>query len=286
MVVRSSQNPALSPITFSRRVCLCLGLGLLLLVTGGCFEQKYVERMQVTIKFYAHMDDLNRNLGGVWSGGGFQFRAPLGFEFVPLPPPPVPDPNEPPPPANAAAPEDPRHPEFLGVTLPGLTGVWEKMVSVDDPNGPTTRKAYIYLHSNVSLFSVPPDRPGRIDPLKFNDHVINLLANDLGIQFKQEDWRREEFPSGFNLVPKVVCDSLVLLPERPIEETKMAFKVYITSQKDTQAMMIFVYPDAISATEKLADRIIKSLETLRIPADASQALIPASGSGGGAGPAL
>lgn len=254
---------------------LCLAW---LMSAVGCFERTYADRMAVTAKFYDHLDTLNRNLAGDWVEGGFKFRVPRGFDFIPKPVPPPPDPNNPQP---AGAPEEPlddtRQPGYLGIKLPGLTAAWEKTVSVDEPNGPATRKAYIYLLSNATLFGVSPEIPGRIDPLKFQEYAINLLAGDLGVQFKEDEWRREDYPAGFNLVQKVTYDALILLPERQFEEAKMSFKVYITSQGDMQSMVLFVYPDSTRGDEKLTERIGLSLETLRMPANSSAASAPAPG---------
>lgn len=254
-------------------------LGLVWLLSAvGCFEKTYADRMAVTVKFYDHLDLLNRNLGADWVEAGFKLRVPRGFDFVPKPVPPPPDPDDPQPmPVKEEDLDDTRQPGYLGIKLPGLVAAWEKNVAVDETGGATTRKAYIYLLSNASLFSVAPDIPGRIDPLKFHGYAVNLLAGDLGVEFKEGDWRREDFPAGFNLVQKVTCDSLVFLPERLFEESKMSFKVFITSQGDMQSLVLFVYPDSTSASEKLNERINLCMETLRIPANASAASAPPPG---------
>lgn len=256
---------------------LCLAW---LLSAVGCFEKTYADRMQKTVRFYDHLDLLNRNLGGEWVEMGFKLRPPQGFVFIPKPVPPPPDPNDPNPmPVKEETLDDSRQPGYLGIKLPGLVAAWEKPVNVDEAGATATRKAYIYLLSNASLFSVSPEMPGRIDPLKFQDYVINLLAPDLGVQFKQEDWRQgERFPIGFDLVPSVTYHSLVLLPDRMFEDTKMTFKVFNTSQGDMQTVVLFVYPDSTSANEKLNERIGLALETLRMPASASAATAPAPGS--------
>lgn len=258
--------------------CLRLFCLAWLMSTVGCFEKTYADRLAVTVKFYDHLDLLNRNLGADWVEAGFKLRAPRGFDFVPKPLPPPPDPNDPnAKPVNPEDVDDTRQPGYLTIELPGMVAAWEKNVAVDEPNGPATRKAYIYLLSNAALFSVAPDLPGRIDPLKFHGYAVNLLAGDLGVEFKEGDWHREDFPVGFNLVQKVTCDSLVFLPERMFEETKMSFKVFITSQGDMQALVLFVYPDSTSASEKLTERINLCMETLRIPANASAASAPPPG---------
>ena len=266
------------------------GLRLLCLAwivsAAGCFEKTYYDRMQVTSKFYDHLDVLNRNLGPEWTEMGFKLRTPQGFEYIPKPVVPPPDPNNPQAkPASDDVLDDPRQPGYLGIKFPGLIAAWQKNVAVDEPQGTGVRKAYIYLLSNVSLFAISPEVPGRIDPLKFQEHAVNLLAGELGVQFKEDEWRREDFPPNFNLVQKVKCDSLVFAPpNRLFEETKMTFKLYITSQKDTQAILLFVYPDMTSANERLSDRISLCLETLRLPADmaASSTAVPGSPAASGA----
>lgn len=255
---------------------LCLAW---IMSAAGCFEKTYADRMQVTVKFYDHLDLLNRNLGSDWADpSGFKFRAPRGFEFIPKPVPPTPDPNDPMPPAAPEEPlEDLRQPSYLSITLPGLIAAWQKTVNVDEPSGPATRTAYIYVLSNAGLFSVSPDMPGRIDPAKFDEYSVNLLAGNLGVQFKEDDWRREDYPLNFNLVPKVSYNALMLLPDRQFEGAKTSFKVYLANQGDIQTMVLFVYPDTIRGDEKLTDRIGLSLETLRMPASSSAAASAASG---------
>lgn len=266
-----------------------LGCLAWLLSALGCFEKTYADRMAVTVKLYEHIDLLNRNLNPDWTDGAFRLRTPLGFEFIPKPVPPPRDPNEPAPAPGSEEPlDDPRQPGYLGIKLPGMIAAWAKTVSVDEPQATTTRKAYIYLLSNVALFGVPAEQPGRIDPLKFQEHTVNLLAGDLGVQFKEEDWRREDFPTDFKLVPKVTYDTMVFLPDRMFEETKMTFRMFITSQKDTQAILLVVYPDLTSSSEKLNERIPLSLETLQLPANAAAASAGAGApaAGGGNAPAF
>ncbi len=253
-----------------RAVCL-----VWLLSAVGCFEKTYADRMAVTVKLYEHMDLLNRNLNPEVSDSGFKLKAPLGFEYIPKPVPPPRDPKLPPPaPGTEEVLDDPRQPGYLGIKLPGMVAAWQKTVSVDEPQSTTTRKAYIYLLSNVSLFSVSPEQPGRIDPQKFQETVVNLLAGELAVQFKEDDWRRETYPPDFNLVPKVTYDSLVFLPERQFEDTKMSFRILITSQKDIQAMLLIVYPDLTSSSEKFGERIPLCLETLQLPAAGATTTAP------------
>ncbi|MDB5338339.1 MAG: hypothetical protein JWN70_3958 [Planctomycetaceae bacterium] len=267
-----------------------LGCLAWLLSAVGCFEKTYADRMAVTVKLYEHIDLLNRNLNPDWADGGFKLRTPLGFKFIPKPVPPPRDPKDPVPAPGTEEPlDDPRQPGYLGIKLPGMVAAWSKNVSVDEPQTTTTRKAYIYLLSNVALFAVSPEEPGRIDPLKFQEHTVNLLAGDLGVQFKEEDWRREDFPVDFKLVPKVTYDRMDFVPpERMFEETKMTFKLFITSQKDTQAILLIVYPDLTSSSERLSERIPLCLETLQIPDNAAAASTgaPAAGGGGGNAPAF
>lgn len=261
-----------------------LGCLALLLSAVGCFEKTYADRMAVTVKLYEHVDLLNRNLNSEWTEAGFKLRTPLGFDFIPKPVPPPRDPNKPAPLPGTEEPlDDPRQPGYLGIKLPGMIAAWQKDVSVDEPQATITRKAYIYLLSNTSLFGVPPDQPGRIDPLKFQEHAVNVLAGDLGIQFKEDDWRRETFPPEFKLVPKVTYDTVVFLPDRLFEETKMSFRIFITSQKDIQAMLLLVYPDTTSSSERLSERIPLCLETLQIPAGGLTTGPAAPGTGGGGG---
>lgn len=270
---------------FPRMWWIRLGCLAWLLSAVGCFEKIYFDRMEVTRKLYEHIDLLNRNLNPEWTESGFKLRTPLGFEFIPKPVPPPRDPKDPvPPPGKEENLDDPRQPGYLGIKLPGMIAAWEKSVSVDEPQV-TTRKAYIYLLSNTALFAVSPEEPGRIDPLKFQEHTVNLLAGDLNVQFKEGDWRREDFPMDFKLVKKVTYDRMDFVPERMFEETKMTFKMFITSQKDTQAIVLIVYPDSTSPAEKLSERIPMSLETLQIPDNAAAAASGAPAAGGGGSPA-
>ena len=264
-----------------------LGCLAWLLSAVGCFEKIYSDRMEVTKKLYEHIDLLNRNLNPELVDAGFKLRVPLGFEYIPKPVPPPRDPKLPAPVPGTEEPlDDLRQPGYLGIKLPGLIAAWQKNVSVDEGQATTTRKAYIYLLSNIPLFAVPPDVPGRIDPGKFQEHTVNLLAGDLGVQFKDEEWRREDYPPAFKLVQKVTYDSLVLLPERLFEETKMSFRIFITSQKETQAMVLIVYPDSTSSLERFGERIPLCLETLQLPASVAASTSATPGTAAPAAPSF
>jgi len=274
------------------RIACCF----VLFTASGCFEKTYTERMKTTEIFYAHKDKLNRNLSPEWVGMGYKIRVPQGFEFIPAPEPKQPDPDDPQTtttpvpensPENSEDLDDPRQPDFLGFRFPGLVAAWQKDVNVDGQEGTIVKKARFYLLSNVTLFSVPPDVPGRIEPSKFYEHVTMLLSTDVMKALSQDDWAVEEFPvGGFNLVPKVKYQSATLDPERLFEETKLTFKIYLHAEGATQTLLLIVYPTETSFNEKLTDRFNLCLETLRAPQDAQQAINPAGAGGPTSGPKL
>jgi hypothetical protein len=260
----------------------CLSLSCL----SGCFEKSYTDRMKVTEEFYRHKDRLNRNLLPEWVGGGYKLRVPIGFELIPPPEAKQPDPDNPQPASESPEElDDPRQPGFLGFRFPGLVAAWQKDVLVDEAAGPVGKKARFYLLSNISLFSVAPDVPGRIDPMKFHEVVTTLLSTDVMTALKEDDWHVEEFPAGVNLVPKVKYQATEMSPERLFEETKLTFKIYLHAEGSTQSILLVVYPTETSSAEKLTERFNFAMETLRAPADPQQAASPA-GAGTTAGPAL
>lgn len=254
-------------------------LVILLITAVGCFEKPYTDRMQTTVRLFNYYDDLNRNLQGEANVDNFGIRIPKEFQQVAAPQPPAADPEkaEAEPPASTGV--DERQPDYLGIQLPGLVATWKKEVQVDDESGRGT--AYIYLLSNYRLFGVPEGQAGRIEPLKFQEHTVNLLAGDLGVLFKQDDWRREQHPAN-DLVQKVTYDALKFLPERPIADQKTVFDMYITSQSDIQAMVLVVYPDLIRPNEKLSERVKLALATLKVPPTAPSLGSPSGGASGGA----
>ena len=259
-----------------------LGLALLALTMSGCFEKSYTDRMDTTVRLFNHYDTLNRNLLGESNVDNFRVRVPREFEQIAAPVPvQAPEPGQQP---AAEAPAesgvDERQPDYLGIQLLGMTAAWKKTVQTDATEGDGVGTAYIYLLSNQRLFSIPEGQPGRIEPLKFQEHMVNLLAGDLGVPFRQEDWRREQYPLAFDLVPKITYDALKFVPERPIADLKTNFDVFISNQGDIQALVLVVYPDLIRPTEKLDERVKLMLGTLKIPSQ-----IPGFGApvGGGAG---
>lgn len=271
-----------------RFACLVLLVG----VTGGCFEKTYTDRMQKTIKFYEHKDKLNRNLGPEWSGSGYKLRVPLGFEIILPPEPKQPDPNDPQPPMDQKTKveelNDPRQPEFLNFRLPGLIAAWQKDVNVDEAGKSVVKKARFYLLSNGPLFGIAPDVPGRIDPAELHQQVSHKLAENLidnmqtmtPIVIKAEDWREEKYPAGgFDLVPQVAYQSIILSPKNLFEETAMTFKLYLHGTGTTKTVLLLIYPTETSSSEKLAERFDYSFETLKVPSDPQQAASP-----GGAAP--
>jgi hypothetical protein len=282
------QKPKLSPQSSVKsrlpRVCiqslLCLAL---LVVVGGCFEKTYTDRMKTTVEFYTHKDKLNRNLLPDWTGTGYKIRVPVGFDFIPPPEPKPVDPENPEPKKGKVKVEelhDPRQPEFLGFRLPGLVAAWQKDVNVDEANGNSVvKKAHFFLLSNTTLFSVAPDAPGRIEPLKFYDYVANTLIADIMTPVKEDDWREDVYPTDTALVPKVSYRATTLSPERLLEGTKMTFKISIHAEGSTQTVLLLIYPTETSSSERLTDRFNYSLETLRVPSEPQQATSPGGGGG-------
>lgn len=284
---RQKANSSLSSVK-NRLQCvrglLCVAL---LIVAGGCVEKTYTDRMKTTVEFYTHMDKLNRNLQPEWAGTGYKIRVPVGFDFVPPPEPKPVDPENPEPkkePVKIEELHDPRQPEFLGFRLPGLVAAWQKDVNVDLVSGAAggstesvVKKAHFFLLSNTTLFSVPPDSPNRIEPLKFYEYLTNTLIADIATPVKEEDWRVEDYPTDSQLVPKLSYRAAMLSPERLLEGTKMTFKISIHAEGSTQTVLLLIYPTETNSTEKLTDRFNYCLETLRVPSEPQQATTPGGG---------
>ncbi|HET6326194.1 MAG TPA: hypothetical protein VFG04_16065 [Planctomycetaceae bacterium] len=233
----------------------------------GCGREAYERRLDESKRYFTYLDKLNQNLSAPWVGSGLKLRVPKQFQEMPAPKPkPKKDPK------NAAktpakevpeepvvAERDPRQPTFADLTFPGLQGAFTTKLSV---GGKTTEPGWLYVLTNSELLG----RKGSDEKAaKFNSDVLHTIAQAVG----QAD------PTPDKLATNAVPKGEAWVPKRTFKVVRPGFaasifnkdyriEVYNCKQEKNEVSLVYVLPENVSATEKLATNIDLSLETLQL----------------------
>ena len=129
---------------FFRGILLTIVCG----VIAGCGLQNYEKRLEETSKYYTYLAKIDSNLAPPWKDGPIdELRVPLQFKAI----------RKPAPVKNAEGemeePPDPRQPNYIALELPGMLGAWEAPFDKVVDGAKQTRKGYIYVVSNYSMFN-------------------------------------------------------------------------------------------------------------------------------------
>lgn len=269
--------------SFSRNAVT--GLCCLMMITG-CGLQNYEKRLEETKKYYAYLEKIDTNLAPAWKDGPVdELRVPMQFRPIRKP---APVKNE-----NGELeddPIDPRQPNYIALSLPGLLGAWEAPFDVVVDGTKQQRKGYIYVVSNYSMFnselaSQAPD---------FMRTLLGTISDRLSLPpVELTQGRREQFP-------KIKADAYTAQntfdlfefksEELLVDGVPYTIDVYTNLQKDMQVDILLVLPVGIDSQARMMERVPLMLERLKIdpkkrPARASGKAAPGTATPAPAAPA-
>ncbi|HEV3298565.1 MAG TPA: hypothetical protein VG055_02950 [Planctomycetaceae bacterium] len=254
---------------------------------AGCGREAYERRLDESKRYFTYLDRLNQNLSPQWVGRGVKLRVPKQFEVIPE--------RKPKPkkgaakgggkeaPKDAADPpveeRDPRQPTFAEITLPGLVGAFSTKLATA---GKGREMGYLYVLTNGELLG----RKGSDEKAaQFNNTVIHTIAQAVG----QPD------PPPEKLVTNSVPKGEPWVPKRTFKMVRPGFPASIPPEKDyrieiynckeqkNEVSLVYVLPENVSPTEKLATNIDLSLETLQITGRSATAGSPEAKAAAGRG---
>lgn len=258
----------------------------LLAVTGiaiaGCGLQNYEKRLEETSKYYSYLAKIDANLAPAWKEGPVdELRVPLQFKPI----------RKPAPVKNAEgemedAPVDPRQPNYIALELPGLLGAWEAPFDKVTEGTKQTRKGYIYLVSNYSMFnselaSQAPD---------FLRTLLGTISDRLSLPAVEPGkGEREQFP-------KVKADAYTTQntfdvyrfnsDELLVDGEKYTIDVYTQILKDTQIALLLVLPVGLDSSAKMMERTPLMLERFKVDPKKKPSRSGTKSAGGAAAPAV
>jgi hypothetical protein len=266
---------------------LCLVGVVVAAVAAGCGRDAYERRLDESKRWFTYIDKLNQNLAPQWIGRGVKLRVPKQFQVIPGPKPKPKkgaakggdapkDPGDPP-----AEERDPRQPTFADITLPGLVGAFSTKLATA---GKGHEMGYLYVLTNGELLG----RKGSDEKAaQFNNTVIHTIAQAVG----QPDPPLEKLAS--NSVPKADPKD-AWVPKRTFKMVRPGFPasiegkdyridIYNCKEQKNEVSLVFVLPENVSPTEKLASNVDLSLETLEITGRSAVAGSPEAKAAAGRG---
>jgi len=268
-------------------VPFCVAGVIVAAFAAGCGREAYERRLDESKRYFTYLDRLNQNLSPQWIGRGVKLRVPKQFDLIPGP---KPKPkkgtakgggNDAPKDAADPPPDqerDPRQPIFAEITLPGLVGAFSTKLAMA---GKGREMGYLYVLTNGELLG----RKGSDEKAaQFNNTVIHTIAQAVG----QPDPPPEKLAT--NSVPK----GEPWVPKRPFKMVRPGFPasiegkdyridVYNCKEQKNEVSLVYVLPENVSPTEKLASNVDLSLETLQITGRSAAAGSPEAKAAAGRG---
>jgi hypothetical protein len=254
---------------------------------AGCGREAYERRLDESKRYFTYLDRLNQNLAPQWTGRGVKLRVPKQFEVIPGP---KPKPKKgaakgggndaPKDAAEAPADQgrDPRQPTFAEITLPGLVGAFSTKLATA---GKGREMGYLYVLTNGELLG----RKGSDEKAaQFNNTVIHTIAQAVGQPDPPPDkLSNNSVPKGEPWVPKRTFK--MVRPGFPasIEGKDYRIDVYNCKEQKNEVSLVYVLPENVSPTERLASNVDLSLETLQITGRSATAGSPEAKAAAGRG---
>jgi hypothetical protein len=264
---------------------LCMVGLIFAAVSAGCGRDTYERRLEESKRYFTYLDKLNQNLSTPWVGKGLMLRVPKQFQVIePRKPKPAKKgaknaPKTPPKETPAEEPpeeeRDPRQPPFAGLTLPGLQGAFTTQLSV---SGNAREPGYLYVLTNGDLLG---KKGSDEKAAHFNSTVIHTIADAVGQPDPTPDkLATDAVPKGEAWVAKRTFKVVRPGFEAKIFDKDYRIEIYNTRQEKNQVSLVYVLPENVSATEKLASNIDLSLETMQLTK-----IVSSGGGTGGKAPA-
>lgn len=243
---------------------LLLTLGLAAVV--GCGTETYNRRLDETRKLFNYINRLNENLGTLWSNAGVEIRMPRQFTEIP---PPQMIRNE-----NGELVQDgpdERQPDYSQEELPGLIGAWKGSVEAEVAGEYKQVPAYAYIMSNGYLWA----KGEQEEASNFKNTVAEAVMDGLNLPlFDEEDWKREDYPPTRGFVPQQSANVWVTKTDTVVDETRAEISLHLFQNGDIQIAVLFVYPETISPSERITERINLALETIKISPEIPSGVAP------------
>lgn len=249
------------PMTKSGHVWRWAGLSLVVSLAVGCGYEEYNARLAETAKYFAYQEKMNSNLAApVRETPIEEIRLPLQFAALPKPKPPAKredgtTPDE--------EPFDPRQPNYVNVTLPGLAAAWQAPIDTLVDGKPEKRPGYIYALSNYWMFVTGQTE---LAPL-FTRDTRRLIAATFGTVITDPDGvgDRESYPRAAQYTTPVPYDVTRLNPEMLISDVRYTVELFAHQEGDIHLILMVVLPrDADLQHSRLNERIPLMLETLKL----------------------
>lgn len=248
-------------MTKSGHVWRWAGLSLVVSLAVGCGYEEYNARLAETAKYFAYQEKMNSNLAApVRETPIEEIRLPLQFAALPKPKPPAKredgtTPDE--------EPFDPRQPNYVNVTLPGLAAAWQAPIDTLVDGKPEKRPGYIYALSNYWMFVTGQTE---LAPL-FTRDTRRLIAATFGTVITDPDGvgDRESYPRAAQYTTPVPYDVTRLNPEMLINDVRYTVELFAHQEGDIHLILMVVLPrDADLQHSRLNERIPLMLETLKL----------------------
>lgn len=268
-----AEKSGMSATPVPARGMLCLVLSAVMGLLGGCGSATYEERLQQTRDLYEYLDTIESNLASpAWNRTefGLAMRVPKPFGR-PMAGPEVTVDEE----GQEIRGPDPRHPEILGVDLPGLVEGWTAELPGEDE---IPVQARLYVLSNHERFLTRDD--GGLPPGEFHADLERLLMNSFQVAIPDGEAPRAADNARFrHLVPARGSPharyttpkdytAIRFVPDGPIEGQLLQGLLYQRQAGDIQAAVLILAPTSLSATFR--QRIDLALQTFQVASDTPQ----------------
>lgn len=237
-------------------------------VLVGCGQAKYEERLKASAEFYEYMQTMEANLASpIWerSDLGMKMRLPLPFR-IPMPGPELLVDEE----GEQFYGPDPRHPEVLATTFPGIVEAWQTMLPGEAGQQVDSR---IYVLTNHSRFKLV-DGAVLEEPAEFFSDLEVQVSNvfDIFIPDGEANAPGENIrykltvpmtgsPSSKFIEPKRFS-VIRFVPEEVAEGQGLQVVLYEHQAGDIQVAVVVIGPSSFSS--QFRQRLEMSLQTLSV----------------------
>lgn len=260
---------------------LTLGTALLL-AAAGCGSGTYEERLAQTSEFFEYLHTVDSNLAApAWDRRdlGMAMRVPLPFSR-PLPGPERHKDEE----GNEFLGPETRHPDVLGIDLPGLEEAWQAPLT-DDAGEPIDARFYILTnHDRIRMKD-----EGGPPPADFLYDLDNLLMNAFGVTIPDGEAPqpadnvrfRHVVPARGSVHAKYTTSkdysAIRFVPSEPVAGRRLQGLLFKRESGPVQAAILVIAPQGL--TSQFRQRMDLSLQTLQISAQ-----LPTGGTAPGGAP--
>uniref|UniRef100_A0A7C2NWL8 Uncharacterized protein n=1 Tax=Schlesneria paludicola TaxID=360056 RepID=A0A7C2NWL8_9PLAN len=226
---------------------------------AGCGQQTYEQRLAESGKYFAYLLKLDANLAPPWKQPPVEeLRVPLQFREIKQPPPVK---NEE---GQVVEEIDPRQPDYVPLTFPGLLGAWEAPFTVVIDGQPASRQGYLYCVSNTSMLIKPDESEKAPD---FTRDLLVLIAEKL--MLPQLDFttaaERQTHPRSQGYTPPNNFDVYLFEGDNlRIDDVPYTFEVFAHYQGPVQVALVLVTPVGTDSSAKLLERVPLMLERLKV----------------------